>query len=97
MMLGSINNAFMMRENFEILATGHGDKRNATRLRQADAGGGRSRNGGDDRRAKPCGLLNKFDRDPAGQKHEAMRGWKTGAGERTDELIECIMPSDILP
>ena len=96
-MLGSIDDALRMGENFEVLAARDRHKCESAGLRKADPGRRRHRYGGDDRRAKPRGFLNEFDGDPARQKHDAMRGRLPCPHERADEFVERIVAADILP
>jgi hypothetical protein len=97
MKLGSIDDALMMREDFEILAARDRDKRDAAGVRQAHASRCRDRHGGDNRRAETRRFLNKFDRNPACEKYDAMRGRLPAPRERADELVERIVATDILP
>lgn len=84
MVVASIDDALAMREDFEMLAPRDRNKRDAAGFRKGDSGRCRGRYGGDDRRAKPRRLLDELDRDPAGQRDEAMRGRDPAPRERAN-------------
>src|SRR2546430_2196136 len=93
----SSDDPLMMREDFEILAPRDCDEGDPAGFGKTYPGRRRGGHGGDDRRPEPRRLLDKFDRDPAGQQHDAMCGHVPTPDERANELIECIVAPDVLP
>jgi len=62
MMLGSIDDALMMGEDFEIAAARDRNQRDAADLREAHASRRRHRHGGNDWRPEPRRFLDELDR-----------------------------------
>src|SRR5918999_5995717 len=61
-----------------------------------EAGGGR--HGADDRNAGHGGLLHELEADPARQHQDTVRQRKVAGQERpADELVDGVVPADVLP
>jgi hypothetical protein len=97
MMRGSASDPLMVREDFEILTARNGNKRDAAIFRESHPGRRWGGHGDNNRRAEPRRLLDKLDRDPARQQHDAMRGHFPSPHQCANELIERIVAPDVLP
>src|ERR1700740_1721154 len=97
MVRGLIDNALMVRKNFELMAARDSNESDAAAFGEPYPGRCRRRHGGDNRSPEPRRLLDELYRDPAGQKYEAMRGPDTAPCERANEFVERIVPADVLP
>jgi hypothetical protein len=72
MMLRFVSDSFRMGEDLKILAACDRNEGDAARLGKPYSRGRGARDSGNDRRTEPCCLLDKLDRDPARQYHNAM-------------------------
>jgi hypothetical protein len=96
-MLGCLHSdAAGVGKYLEAVVAGDGDQHDAGVFggAQGECGWGRDR--GDDGRAADSSLLDHLDRDAAGHQDGAGIGRYVAAGEGADQLVERIVPSDIL-
>src|SRR4051794_28489654 len=85
-----------MAEHLEAVAARDGDEGDARRLRRGD---GQRRGGGDGDEHGAAGdrhLLHHLDRDVAGERHRTLRHVDALPRHGTTELVERIVPPDIL-
>src|SRR6516165_1323929 len=85
-----------MREDLEAVAAGDRHQRDVCRLRGPHGECGRRRHGDDDGNAEPGALLHHLDRDAAGQDDHSCTADDVVAGQRTGELVERIVASNVL-
>src|SRR6267378_6357740 len=85
-----------MTEDLEIVPPRDGDERDPTCFGDADGERRRRRHGHENRGAENGRLLHHLDRYAAGEKHNAAPSIDLPAGERAHELVERIVPADIL-
>ena len=83
-------------ENFERVAAGDADQGDAGGLRQAHRQRGRRRHRDHHRRADHRRLLHQLDGDAARQQQQPIAGADPRARQRTGELVERVVPADIL-